>query len=1006
MVHSQAANNISAASRRMSPAPSIVSRPCSPSPCRKICQQEHLEELKPQVLPRWKGSVTRGSSISGNTRIPRYPAVKGKENIRGRGAARAAFGRAKIVKPIITASKSKLTKKDIDDAQNVLIEISRDSSMNAQSPRPKPSAKSPIMLQSKLVPDLHQKILEKIRHNRRRSRSFQLSKSPCKAPAVPALSPELEDIEDVEDPDDTEKRDSPVSCQDLEAYLASVFNMCDKYRSGTVQARSLFDFISNLVDLPRLDLRKFEELERLLDPNNDNRYIDMETWSSVGRTWVEMIMNPDFHSLSMSSSDKSSEACEDHDDNCQLVSEKDEEELLTNVSFGSIEGYGMGNELVASAREIELEGKVNELNFQLKKVQDEKRNLEKNLIASEEFGLSLTTELEDSNRRLSLSSSILSKGDKCQDGANYAVAREWEQQCHNLQRRVTFLEDEVTFKDEKLNDLEVLIVSLKSEIGDTKDKEESAFVLIEKYKEKIANLEKTISIKNEEINREIVARELIEEKFEETKNRIDKLEQDLSMKDEELRNITETTGGSRLGSVGSSAGNNSFSTVHDVSVDEQGLEEHLKANNCLHLQTPGKLAFPSQLVRIKGPSASSTPNKGSLGSIAEELLNHSNNECFPSPFCEKKNKTKVGILLNNLVETFKKAVGSQFGDSNKKKIMLSIMKEVQNVKNSIENIIDELPSKEELHSLKETNKDLEERLLVANTAVENLKSQSVNNNYIEDDDEGEEVAEEEVANVSVKLEAVSKLLEEANSALLSQTGIDDMGIDMSIEPESDVSGWQLDLEGIQLGGWQQRLANYSKKRLSGQGQRSAFPTELSRSPVPGTQMWQSLYRKLEDLDKVSEVTFDLVQLAVESIREHSQLQISTNIAALSKSRNITEVCNVACQTMAKPGLAISSPTQTEYVPEIIEEECHRENCFCPKSQARAVETKKMSRLRSLLKGVFFMVLLLIAFTFLGGLEIDGDLYYPVTWYSLRAGLGDVIPEPVIGLSYQTGCQRP
>ena len=38
---------------------------------------------------------------------------------------------------------------------------------------------------------------------------------------------------------------------------------------------------------------------------------------------------------------------------------------------------------------------------------------------------------------------------------------------------------------------------------------------------------------------------------------------------------------------------------------------------------------------------------------------------------------------------------------------------------------------------------------------------------------------------------------------------------MSLEPESDVSGWQLDLEGIQLGGWQQRLANYSKKRLSG-----------------------------------------------------------------------------------------------------------------------------------------------------------------------------------------------
>ena len=32
------------------------------------------------------------------------------------------------------------------------------------------------------------------------------------------------------------------------------------------------------------------------------------------------------------------------------------------------------------------------------------------------------------------------------------MAKEWEQECHNLQRKVTFLEDEVTTKDEKLND--------------------------------------------------------------------------------------------------------------------------------------------------------------------------------------------------------------------------------------------------------------------------------------------------------------------------------------------------------------------------------------------------------------------------------------------------------------------------------------------------------------------------------------------------------------------------
>ena len=39
-----------------------------------------------------------------------------------------------------------------------------------------------------------------------------------------------------------------------------------------MKAGSLFAYIKNLVDLPKLDKWKLEELQRLLDPNNDNRY--------------------------------------------------------------------------------------------------------------------------------------------------------------------------------------------------------------------------------------------------------------------------------------------------------------------------------------------------------------------------------------------------------------------------------------------------------------------------------------------------------------------------------------------------------------------------------------------------------------------------------------------------------------------------------------------------------------------------------------------------------------
>ena len=418
-------------------------------------------------VPKWRGgggATSRGSSLV-TTRIPRgpkYPGGRGKENLRGRGGvARAAFGKAKIVKPIVTVPKSKITKEDIDDAQNVLMEISGDNSVNSASPRPKPIQKSPIVLTSKNVPDLHQKILDKIRINKRRSvqRSFQLNQSPCKAPAPNLLDEDENARSETHDHDSSQEcdRESPVSGQDLQIYLSSVFNMVDTYRSGTVSARRLQDYISNLVDLPKLDKWKLDELNRLLDPDNDNRYVDMDTWSDVGKSWVDMMMNPDYHSLS--NSDKSSEACNadpEHDHEVdQFNINKDG---ITNISFGSYEGFGGECDMIASEREIELEEKVNELNYKLGKLQDEKKELEKNLVASEEFGLSLTTELEDSHRRLSLSSSIVGKGDKVQDDAK--LLREFEQQNRNLQRKLDMLEDELQSKEEKLTDIEVTMLRL------------------------------------------------------------------------------------------------------------------------------------------------------------------------------------------------------------------------------------------------------------------------------------------------------------------------------------------------------------------------------------------------------------------------------------------------------------------------------------------------------------------------------------------------------------------
>ena len=522
-----------------------------------------------------------------------------------------------------------------------------------------------------------------------------------------------------------------------------------------------------------------------------------------------------------------------------------------------------------------------------------------------------------------------------------------------------------------------MVVNLRAEVCEVKDKEEAALALVEKFKEKARNLEKVVSVKNEEIHREVIARELIEEKFEETKLKMNKLEQDISMKDEEIKNLTETTGASRLGSVGSSVGNNSFSTIHDISVDEKVLEENFTSHQP---QTPGKpILQPSSLTKLRGPSASSTPNKGSLGSIAEEMMSSFKNhdQHLPSPFCEK-NDNKLKMVLDKLMETIRKAIGNQLEPPKKALIMQLLSKEISNIQNVFHDIIDDLPTNEDLMNLKDANKDMEERLNVANTALENLKFKVENNNYVDIEEDDDETADEEIENISVKVDAVVSLLHDANSKLLKTEETD-----FSLDPDTDVSGWQLDLEGIQLVEWQQRLVNISKKRSEGHGLRSAFPSELSRSPAPGaSRVWQSLYKRLDDLHRASEISRDLLQFAGDSFREQSQLQLQVSQAA-NLTKPITEVNNACCQTSSATSSTVETQTEEEVLSSLPDhKECLRENCFCPQSQVKSSRGLG-SRWKSMFRGVFYLVLLLFVFTFFCGLEIDGDVYYPVTWYTLK-----------------------
>ena len=122
---------------------------------------------------------------------------------------------------------------------------------------------------------------------------------------------------------------------------------------------------------------------------------------------------------------------------------------------------------------------MSKLEFLLSRLREEEKELGNNLVVIEETVLSRTEELEEelrSHKRLSLSTNIL------KDEENGQLVQDLEQRVNNLQLLLDFLEDDVKTKDERLEDNEVLLVSLRSEVAEAKEnkKEAAALAVVEK----------------------------------------------------------------------------------------------------------------------------------------------------------------------------------------------------------------------------------------------------------------------------------------------------------------------------------------------------------------------------------------------------------------------------------------------------------------------------------------------------------------------------------------------
>ena len=169
----------------------------------------------------------------------------GGQNLRGggQGPKLNSPSRARVLKPV---QRSVPFHHDPNKGLSIPKPIISSHSQSAANPPSKVlgSSISPNMVSSRRVPDLHSKILSKIRAKRIKVRSAQMAEQ---------CSP------------------SPVPVEEVQRYLDSVFNQCDIYNTGSVRSGNLMRYLTSLVELPQLDKWRIDELGRLLDPRADNR---------------------------------------------------------------------------------------------------------------------------------------------------------------------------------------------------------------------------------------------------------------------------------------------------------------------------------------------------------------------------------------------------------------------------------------------------------------------------------------------------------------------------------------------------------------------------------------------------------------------------------------------------------------------------------------------------------------------------------------------------------------
>jgi len=968
---------------------------------------------------------------------------------------------------------------------------------NRQQNNKNPADTSPksnaLYLTSDKVPDIHNIILAKMKHNRRRAKQKHAKmQSPVVVPSPSKPDKYMcqhnnnnnsegeDDIQDEQDPDieleevfqgegesvssvgsvassrstsRCNSQDERITDEALETNFRTLFEEVDFCHSGTVSSQRLLGRIMELMCVNPDEKWRIDEFSRLIDPRHDDRFVDVEQFVQVGKTWIENMFEREMRNDKLSIGDDrtitgrkmSTSWCQQHQElleeddylenndlrsnlnqsiNASFSAGRRITDNLANASFGSVEGYG--GDQGCYSREVDLENRCSELRYQLYRQQEEYQDLRRTLASTEDMAGHLSSQLDSAKARISgLTAELDRLSCSSHDAEEHLVAgRQAQNKCRSLALELEQLKDALSYKDSLLRDRDEQLVKLKQEVDSTTEKEQFAAVKLLHREAELAavteQLQKEMS-RREELGQALAAMEMDKLKSE---DEVSKLQQQIVIKDVELKDIRNLSQG--IAVLGNQSIQIHGSNVLDVSVDDKVFED-MSGSQSPTPRKGGGIAMsphPQRFHGQGGPSASSTPCREKRGSLVDELKEAvgSAPDQFPSPLCGKGAGTLASKLQREILKwenAMRRAVIEEAPSACSGKLVTTLNKTMQSVRKDVitkvETFEEEVWEKEE--EMKRKLLDLRAELDAAN---QQINQQSINK-------ELEYEEEKELELVESRLTEMAQLLNTANKALLATTNQGDheggggtkTPVSNEVSYDEDLlTHWNLDLDGLELVEWNNNL---SRKLM----QYTKHIREEKRAGTPSSKLWLSLlHSKLDELHTETEKSRELLLFAGESIREdvyhlpqssladqsrpRPTITINDEADGVRRSLQITEVesrgvqtCPPDVRSVQTEMVGLSAPTfpktqscQTSLMEDKKEVTTQNEDDM---KTDEANETRGGGVLTWLRNLVGVTLLVVLIFTACGGLEFDGRIYYPITYRPLR--FLDWVPTPRVSLQY-------